>query len=161
MDMSTYERNANRLTVFLLLVEIGLAIAGTIKLSGPIPIHFKGNGEPNRWGNPSTLLVIAFVGCCLVGLLWIIRRPSAELMNIPGSPASENSADQQQTTDQLLATIRVIVAGLFLGVISQILWVSVYHQKQIILWPSFLFIALILASTLFGLISALRLSADR
>lgn len=159
--MSTYERNANWITGFLLLLEVGLSVMGVMHLSGPIPIHFNGSGEANRWGSPSTLLVIAFVDLALVGLLWIIKSVPTDLMNFPGPQISDDLTRQRQNFDQLLATIRLIVAGLFLVSTSQIIWVSFYHKKQAAPWPSFLFIALIFVSTFIGLVRAYRLSASR
>lgn len=159
--MSTYERNANWITVFLLLLEVGLAVMGVMRLSGPIPIHFNGSGEANRWGSPSTLLVLAFVDLTLVGLLWISKSVPTELMNFPGAGTTDNVAKQRQNIDQLLATIRVIVAALFLCIMGQIIWISLYHKQQIFPWPSFLFIALIFISTFIGLFRAYRLSASR
>jgi uncharacterized membrane protein len=159
--MSTYERNANWITVFLLLLEVGLAVMGVMRLSGPIPIHFNGSGEANRWGSPSTLLVLAFVDLTLVGLLWISKSVPTELMNFPGARTTDNVAKQRQNIDQLLATIRVIVAALFLCIMGQIIWISLYHKQQIFPWPSFLFIALIFISTFIGLFRAYRLSASR
>lgn len=158
--MSTYERNANRLAVFLLMGMIGLALVGVTQLSGPIPIHFNAAGQANRWGSPATLLVLAFVGASVVGLLWIIRETPPELMNFPGPRTLENSVRQRLNFDQLLATLRVIVAALFLVMIGQILWVSLYHKKAIFLWPSFLFIILIFICILVGLVRAYRLSSD-
>ncbi|GAB3895738.1 DUF1648 domain-containing protein [Spirosoma agri] len=159
--MSSYERKANRLTIFLLVVVVLLSIGGTVWLPGPIPIHFNGKGEANRWGSPATLLVLAFVCSCVVGLFWLIRRIPTEQMNFPGPRTPENVAQQRQNIDELLATNRVIITGLFLGVISQIMWASIYKQKQIIPWPSWLFIVLIFASTIVGLLNAFRLSAER
>ncbi|UHG92184.1 DUF1648 domain-containing protein [Spirosoma oryzicola] len=159
--MTSYERNANRLTVFLLVLLAGLAVFGVIRLSGPIPIHFNGKGEANRWGSPSTLLVLAFVGGSVVALLWLIRSTPTELMNFPGPRTPTNIAQQRQNFDQLLATVRVIVAGLFLAIISQIIWVSSYHLNRVSLWPSFLFISLIFLSVLVSLIRGYQLSAGR
>ncbi|WP_338875215.1 DUF1648 domain-containing protein [Spirosoma sp. SC4-14] len=158
--MSTYERNANRLTVFLLMCMVGLAIFGTMQLSGPIPIHFNAAGQANRWGSPSTLLVLALVGVIAVGLLWVIRNTPPELMHFPGPRSLDNVVRQRLNFDHLLATLRVIVAALFFVMIGQILWVGMYHKKSIFLWPSFLFIILIFSCILVGLVRAYRLSSD-
>ncbi|QDK77896.1 DUF1648 domain-containing protein [Spirosoma sp. KCTC 42546] len=158
--MSSFERNANRLTILLLFTLVGISITGSIWLTGPIPTHFNGNGQADHFGSPDTLLLLPILCLCMVGILWAIRYTPTELMNFPGPRTPEHIASQRQNFDQLVATIRVLVTGLFLCIAGQISWASAYHQKQVSLWPSFLFIALFFISTLMSLVRAYRLSVS-
>ncbi|QMW03101.1 DUF1648 domain-containing protein [Spirosoma foliorum] len=156
---SPYERNANRLTIFLLITLVGVSVTGSILLTGPIPTHFNGNGQADHFGSPDTLLILPIVCLCIVGVLWAIRYTPTELMNFPGPRTPDNTVHQRQNFDQLFATIRFLVAGLFLCIAGQISWASIHHQKQVSLWPSFLFIALVGVSTVISVIRAYKLSA--
>lgn len=159
---SSYERIANRLTIFLFLLLVGLSVTAAFWLPDPIPTHFNGNGQADRWSSPTMLLQLPLIGGCMIGLFWAIRHYTpTSLMNIPGPRTPENLARQRQNFDQLMATMQVLITGLFLGITSQIIWVSTHHSKQIVPWPSFLFIALICISMLISLIRAYKLAALR
>lgn len=156
--MSTYERNANRLTVVLFTALTLVSVAGAIWLPGSTPIHYNFRGQPDRWGSSTTLLILPLLCGCLIGLLWaIVRYTPTRLMNIPGPRTPENLARQRQNFDQLFATFQVLITGLFLGIAGQSCWISMHQQKQAIMWPSILFIASFCICALVYLIRAYKL----
>lgn len=142
--MSTYERNANRLTIGLFIALAGISIAGTIWLPNPIAIHYNLSGQPNRWGSPATLLILPFIGFFVIGILGAVGKAHPDFMNFPGPRTPENVVRQVQNTRQMLASLRVFITSLFLVLQCQAIWANLYHQDRLIGWTIPLLIALLL-----------------
>lgn len=155
-----YETRLNHVTVALLASLVIGIVYGVLTLPDRIPVHFNLSGEADRWGSPTTLLLLLFLCLLIEGLLWAIRRTPTELMNIPGPRTPGNVARQVQNFHQLLATLRVLIAALFLGLVGQLIWTAANAPSWLTPWASFAFVGLLLITTGVFIVRAYRM-ADR
>lgn len=132
--MSNYERNANRLTIFLFACLVLLSVAGAIWLPNPVAIHYNLSGKPDRWGSPTTLLIIPGLVFFLLGLLWATEKIHPDLMNFPGPRTPENVARQLHNIRQMSASVRVFFTVMFLLIQGQLVWAKLYNHNQLVGW---------------------------
>lgn len=139
-----HEIRSNYVTVALLGIMILLTGYGLLTLPEKIPIHFNLSGKADRWGSPINLLVIAVLSLLVEGLLWFtdrfIEKLPPELLNIPGPRTQPNIDRQLLNFRQLSATMRVLVAGLFLGLIGQIMLIANESGPRLSGWFMLMFI---------------------
>lgn len=145
--MSTYERNANRLTIVLFIALTLVSVAGAVWLPGPIAIHYNLSGQPNRWGSPATLLILPVIVFIILGIMQATRNAHPDFMNFPGPRTPENVARQLHNTHLMLASMRVFLAFLFLVIQAQSVWAKLYNQNQLIGWTIPVMIALLFLIT--------------
>jgi len=153
-----YETRLNYITVALLAGLVVLTTYGIFTLPDRIAVHFNVSGEPDRWGSPTTLLIPPFLCLLIEGVLWAVRRVPPELMNFPGLRTPDNVARQVLNVQHLLATLRALIAALFLGLVGQWIWVAAHHQPRLGVWIPFAFVGLLLISTGIFLIRAYRMA---
>lgn len=153
-----YETQLNYVTVALLAGLLSLSVYGVTMLPDRIPVHYNLNGEPDRWGSPTTLLIPPFLCLLIEGLLWAVRRVPPELMNFPGLRTPDNVAWQMRNSHQLLATLRALIAALFVGLIGQWVWTASHDQPRPTLWIPFVFVGLLLISTGIFMVRAYRMA---
>ena len=132
--MSSYERYTNRLTSILFVALVGVSIAGAVLLPSPVPVHYNFSGQPNRWGSSATLLILPVIVFFLLAILQATRNAHPDFMNFPGPRTPENVARQLHNVHQLLASMRLFFAFLFLVIQAQSIWAKLYHQNQLIGW---------------------------
>ncbi len=119
-----YEVRCNYITVALLGMMVLSTGYGLLTLPDKIPIHFNLSGQADRWGSPINLLLIAMIGLFVETLLWFFLKLPSELLNFPGPRTQPNIDRQLRNIRQFSATIRVLVASFFLGMISQIIFIA-------------------------------------
>ncbi|UFH54259.1 DUF1648 domain-containing protein [Spirosoma sp. KNUC1025] len=134
MDMSSYERNANRLTVILLVGLTLLSLAGAIWLPTPIAIHYNLSGQPDRWGNPATLLILPLVAFFIAGITWASEKLPPDFMNFPGPRTAENVARQLSNIHLMTASIRPLMVALFLLIQAESIWAKFYNHDRLVSW---------------------------
>jgi uncharacterized membrane protein len=153
-----YEVCLNYLTVCLLIGLIMLTVYGLVTLPERIPVHFGLNGQADRWGSPIHLLIVAGVCLFVEWLLWVTRRLSPEFMNFPGPRTPENVARQVQNIGYLFATIRPLIALLFLSLVANWIWVASSGGGISMLWVILPLVSFLLVITGVFLVRAYRLA---
>lgn len=157
---AAYETRLNYLTLALFAGIVVLAVCGLAFLPDRIPVHFNLHGNPDRWGKPSAMLLMPILCLFIEALLWAIRRMPPELMNFPGPRTPGNIARQMHNIRQLLATLRVLVALLFLAMTGQWLRVAVEDQPHLTLWLPLVFATMLLVGTAVFGVRAYRLASQ-
>lgn len=155
--VTAYETYLNYLTIALVVGLIALTGYGLFTLPDRIPVHFNMSGKPDRWGGPENLLILLFLSFFIIGLLWVIRTLPPEFMNFPGLRTPDNVARQMQNTWQLLATMRAVIALLFLGLMGQWINTATADEPRRMLWLPLVFVALLLGSVAVFVVRAYRL----
>jgi uncharacterized membrane protein len=152
-----YETRLNYLSLALLVALIGLSIYGVAILPDQIPVHFGLSGQADRWGSSKTLFLMPVVCLFVQGILWFARHAPVEMMNFPGPRTPENTARQIENTGYLFATLRALIALLFLGLMAD--WISAANVGDggLGLWPMLLFLGLIFVAIGFFMVRAYRL----
>ena len=156
-----YETRLNYITIALFAGLVVLTIYGVLTLPDRIPIHFNLSGKADRWGHPTNLLVLPLLCLLIEGLLWAIRWAPPELMNFPGPRTAGNMARQMQNIMRMLAITRPLVAALFLGLVSQWIWVATHTPSRLAIWIPFVFVGLLLFSTGVFMVRAYRMASQR
>ncbi|GAB3758185.1 DUF1648 domain-containing protein [Spirosoma pomorum] len=132
--MSKFERNAGRLTIFLLIALTIEAVAGVIWLPDRIPVHYNFRGEVDRYGSPATLLILPGIGLFIAFIMRLPRRMPVEMMNFPGPRTPENIARQVENGTLLLASLRPLIISMFLVIQTQSIWKVASGQTLLIRW---------------------------
>lgn len=109
----------------------GLAFAGVAfmiiatamhysNLPDQIPIHFNAAGNPDSYGNKTSILFLPVLGAILVlGINFVSKIPHS--YNYLVTITEENAHYQYQKAVRMMRAINVILAGMF----SYILWASI------------------------------------
>lgn len=155
-----YETRLNYVTLVLLAGLILLSVYGVTTLPDRIPVHFNLSGKADRWGSSATLLILPLLCLLIEGLLWATRWAPPELMNFPGPRTPDNIARQVLNIQKLLATLRAVVATLFLGLVGQWIWTAAHHHPRLVAWVPFAFVGLLLISTGIFLVRAYRMAGS-
>jgi uncharacterized membrane protein len=132
--MSTFERNSHRLTIFLLIALTIEAIAGVIWLPDRIPVHYTIRGEVDQYGSPATLLILPGVGLFIAFIIRLPRSIPVEMMNFPGPRTPENIARQLENGNLLMASLRPLLIGILLVILTQSIWTIAYGKTKLIGW---------------------------
>ena len=114
------------LAAICLIYMIVQIIISYPSLAQSIPTHFGAGGNPDAWGDKSSLLIIPVVTIFLyVGLTVLNKYP--HVFNYPVPITAQNATRQYQYAKSLLSTIKFTTSGLFLYIQLQ----TVYVAKQI------------------------------
>jgi|GEM_PF-2767707 len=132
--MSTFERNSQRLTIFLLIALTIEAVAGVIWLPERILVHYTIRGEVDQYSSPATLLILPGVGVFIALIMRLPRHMPVEMMHFPGPRTPENIARQVENGTLLLASLRPMIIELFLIIQTQAVWTVASGQTYLIRW---------------------------
>jgi uncharacterized membrane protein len=98
--------------LILLVATFSYAAMYYGRLPDTIPVHFNASGDPDRYGQKTTLLVIPAIGLFIfVGLRYLSRFP--EHFNYPVPITSENAAFQYRAGLRLLRSVNLACMALF------------------------------------------------
>jgi uncharacterized membrane protein len=102
------------LAVLAVLVGITVwALYGPVALPARIPTHFNAAGQPDSWGNPSSLWLLPVVAMALYGLISAVQHfPSA--FNLPRRVSPANRARLEAITLHMISWVKLELACLFL-----------------------------------------------
>lgn len=78
-----------------------------------VATHFNASGQPDSWGDKSTLLIIPVITIALYALLTIINR-YPHLFNFPAEITEANAPRQYQIAKTLVIYLKAYTIGLFL-----------------------------------------------
>lgn len=102
--------------VFMILV-IALYYS---KLPDHIPVHFNAAGEPDRFGNKKTIMILPILGIItVIGMHFLSKIPHT--YNYLVEITEQNAHYQYQKASRLMAAINAIITWMF----SYILWASI------------------------------------
>lgn len=109
-------------------------------LNQNVPTHFGANGNPDSWGDKSSMLIIPIVAIILYsGLTALNKFP--HIFNYPIPITEENAAKQYQLAKSLLSALKFTTIGLFLYI--QLQTINVAKEVQDGLGASFLVLIVI------------------
>ena len=98
--------------LLLLLITIVLTAVYYGRLPETIPIHYNTSGDPDGFGQKTTLLVISGISLLLFGGLHYLGR-FPESFNYPVKITSENAETQYRAGLRLLRIVQLACMGLF------------------------------------------------
>ncbi|HSJ32502.1 MAG TPA: DUF1648 domain-containing protein [Longimicrobiales bacterium] len=69
-------RAVHLITGVLLVATVGLSVYVYPELPERIPLHFRADGTPDRWGDRSwlTWLLLPLIGAATIGFLMVVQR---------------------------------------------------------------------------------------
>lgn len=124
--------------VFFMLIYPGVHYGG---LPQEIPIHFDANGQPDNYGDKSTIWTLPTVGVILfLGMQLLNRFP--HIFNYPIKITPKNAADQYRKAARLLRTVNSIVAIVFAYILFSSVQTALGNQSG--LGGSFIWIFVLL-----------------
>jgi uncharacterized membrane protein len=101
-------------TILVLLWALTLWSIQT--MPSEVPIHFNLQGEVDRMGDPSNLLLLPVVASVIViGLTLLHFFP--HLFNYPQEVTLDNAESQYRFATRILRLVRAMSAGIFLGIV--------------------------------------------
>lgn len=76
------------------------------KLPGNIPIHFNGSGQPDAWGDPSTIFLLPIIGTLIcIGLFYLNRFP--HIFNYPQKITENNAKEMYQKATMMMRILNL------------------------------------------------------
>ncbi len=100
------------ITVFFGLFLVGYPLLKYGNLPAEIPIHFRIDGTPDRYGSKAEIWILPIIGILLTALLrWLATMP--HYFNYSVKITANNAADQYQIAARLVKIIAVIIVIAF------------------------------------------------
>jgi len=120
-NSTTLARKPNRIKV-LLTVAMWCATVGYLmyhwsQLTGPVPIHFDAAGQPDSYGDKSSIYILVLIGIAATVLVaWLSHKP--QWANLPYKLAAEHKplAYQELTTTLLIVNILITALLCFMTI---------------------------------------------
>ena len=114
------------------------------QLPDTIPTHFNASGEPDSYGDKSTLWFILLVTAAIYFILLLINRaPHIVNYSVPITP--ENAAAQYQNLQRLNRAMGAIITLCFAYIQYAIIQMSLGNRESLGLWFALVFVGLIFA----------------
>jgi uncharacterized membrane protein len=101
-------------TGLILLVVLWLAsVYNVLVLPEIIPVHFNGEGTPDRHGSKSVLLILPLTGTILfIFIKYLINHP--HLLNYPVAVNALNSQRQFKIAQTMLAILNICILSVYI-----------------------------------------------
>lgn len=139
--LTTFDFIIEAIGAICLIYMIVQLIATYPGLDDRIAIHFNASGQPDGWGNKSSMLILPVVTIVMyAGLTTINQFPY--LFNYPFEITEKNVVRQYQLAKSLIIVLKAGVTGLFAYIQLQTINVSSGHASG--LGAIFIFLVLIL-----------------
>lgn len=127
-----------------LLTMAIITIINFDQLPATIPTHFNASGEPDSYGDKSTLWFILLVAAALYFIILLINRaPHLVNYSVPITP--ENAERQYQNLQRLNRTMAAVLAICFAYIQHAIIQMSLGDRESLGLWFTLVFVGAIFA----------------
>lgn len=124
------------------LAMIGLTAIYFEQLPDQIPTHFDASGQPDSYGDKSTLWFLVIVGIAVYGLILLVNRtPHLVNYSVPITP--ENAARQYQNLQRMNRTMAAVISLCLAYILYGIIEMSLGDRDSLGLWFMLLFLGLI------------------
>ncbi len=112
LKLSAFDKTLE-LTGYIVLFGLwGLTIFSFINMPGIIPIHFGPSGEPNNYGEKTTILILPAIATLLFwGLTKLNKHP--DIFNYSVSITKSNAAQQYKYATRLIRFLKLAIVVIF------------------------------------------------
>lgn len=110
----------------LIAIGLGLCVLYYPQLPETIPVHFSADGEPNGFGERSTVYALWFIWVVVAGLLFLTTRyPRFNLSTMPGLNVVEQQFFRERLA-KVIPLISLLTGALILVVLILIIYAGLH-----------------------------------
>jgi len=143
----------------LLIVLVSFTIYAYGQMPDSVPVHFNIKGDPDRYGDKSTIFILGGVAVGLVALfMFLLKSPgNYSKYNYPIKVTPENKAKVYALSARLMRVIMVNILILFLFITVEIFLIATDRITSTGLWSVFLMLLLPIAPVVYYLWRMMKL----
>lgn len=143
----------------MLIVLIGFTIYAYMNMPDTVPVHFNIKGDPDRYGDKSSIFLLCGIAVILVALfMYLIKSPqNYSKYNYPIKVTPENKAKVYALSARLMRVIMVNILIMFLFIMVEIFLIATGRIESIGIWSVILMLLLPIAPVVYYLWRMMKL----